>query len=57
VRTIERALALRWRCCSDWRARFFADLMLAKGLLRYSGLEKDFELCGLPASASIAAAA
>src|SRR5579859_6141468 len=34
VRTMERALTLRRRRCSDWRARFFADLMLAKVELR-----------------------
>jgi hypothetical protein len=34
---------LRRRRCSDWRARFFADLMLAKVELRNAvlGLEKD----------------
>ena len=43
VRTMERALMLRRRRCSDWRARFFADLMLAKVELRNAvlGLEKD----------------
>src|SRR6202012_3484383 len=42
LRTMERALTLRRRRCSDWRARFFADLMLAKVELRvnYLGLEK-----------------
>src|SRR5512139_3546471 len=34
VRTMERALTLRRRRCSEWRARFFADLMLAKVKLR-----------------------
>jgi hypothetical protein len=40
---MERALMLRRRRCSDWRARFFADLMLAKVELRDAvlGLEKD----------------
>src|SRR3546814_12175898 len=40
---MERALMLRRRRCSDWRARFFADLMLAKVELRNAGLrvEKD----------------
>jgi hypothetical protein len=39
---MERALTLRRRRCSDWRARFFADLMLAKVELRNEllGLEK-----------------
>jgi hypothetical protein len=44
LRTMERALTLRRRRCSDWRARFFADLMLAKVELRNCfGLEKDGE--------------
>jgi hypothetical protein len=30
VRVMERRLALCWRRFSDWIARFFADLMLAK---------------------------
>jgi riboflavin kinase/FMN adenylyltransferase len=38
---MERALMLRRRRCSDWRARFFADLMLAKVELRDAGVEKD----------------
>src|SRR5690348_11359777 len=43
VRTMERALMLRRRRCSDWRARFFADLMLAKVELRDAvcWVEKD----------------
>jgi hypothetical protein len=39
---------LRRRRCSDWRARFFADLMLAKVELRNAvlGLEKDANYAG-----------
>jgi hypothetical protein len=45
---MERALMLRRRRCSDWRARFFADLMLAKVELRNAvlGLEKDANYAG-----------
>ena len=42
---MERALTLRWRAFSDWRARFFADLILAKVKLQKRGAEKGAELC------------
>jgi hypothetical protein len=35
VRSIERELALRALRLTAWRARFLADLMLAKVKLRY----------------------
>ena len=34
VRIIERWLTFRWLRFTAWRARFFADLMLAKTVLR-----------------------